>query len=156
PRSQAELGNARPEAPLPVRTPEEAELPGLAFPSGAWERETLLRTEDSGPRTEEPELSPQSSVLSPPLWSAALVAGWFAGLAAWCGLARRRVVRFRRLLAFADPAPAWLREEVDRRAARLGLRRGPGVWLVPGRLAPMLWSLGGPPRLLVPAGLLDA
>src|SRR5947208_2885040 len=51
--------------------------------------------------------------------------------------------------------PAWLRDEVNVLASRLGLRRVPGVWLVPGRLAPMLWSLGGAPRLLVPEELLD-
>src|SRR5262249_12463324 len=38
-RSQAPLGNALREAPLPVALPSEAELRESAFPSGAWERD---------------------------------------------------------------------------------------------------------------------
>ncbi|MBI1915451.1 MAG: hypothetical protein HYS12_12050 [Planctomycetes bacterium] len=94
----------------------------------------------------------------PPERSAWMVAGvvlWLAGTVAWTVLVLVRTGRFRRLLRFAEPAPAWLRDEVGALASRLGLRRVPSVWLVPGRLAPMLWSLGGAPRLLVPDELLD-
>jgi beta-lactamase regulating signal transducer with metallopeptidase domain len=65
-----------------------------------------------------------------------------------------RVRRFHRLLRFAEPAPAWLRDEVVELASRLGSDRPPSVWLVPGRLSPMLWAMSGTPRLLLPAELL--
>ena len=87
---------------------------------------------------------------------AALLVLWLAGTAGWSALALRRTRCFGRLLRFAEPAPDWLREEVATLAGRLGLRRAPTVWLVPGRLPPMLWALGGAPRLLLPAGLLES
>src|SRR5262249_51954145 len=36
----------------------------------------------------------------------------------------------------------------------LGLESCPGVWLLPGSLAPMVWAVGGTARLYFPAGLL--
>jgi beta-lactamase regulating signal transducer with metallopeptidase domain len=85
-----------------------------------------------------------------------LIAGtiWAAGSACWFVLAAIRVLRFLRLLRFAEVAPADLRERVARLAKRLGLTHYPHVLLMPGRLSPMLWAAGGVPRLLVPAGLL--
>jgi hypothetical protein len=79
---------------------------------------------------------------------------WLAGTAAWSLLAVRRVHGFRRWLRFAEAAPGWLRDEVAGLAGRLGLLHIPAVWLVPGRLPPMLWALGGHPRLLLPTRLL--
>src|SRR6266542_5409804 len=99
-----------------------------------------------------PAVIPADSFSVPAGWVVAGVVLWLAGTAGWTVLAAVRVGRFRRLLRFAQPAPAWLREEVNALAARLGLRRVPGVWLVPGRLAPMLLAVGGAPRLLVPVG----
>ena len=43
----------------------------------------------------------------------------------------------------------------DMLARRLGLRSSPAVWFVPAFVSPMLWSLGGRPRLLLPKGLWD-
>jgi beta-lactamase regulating signal transducer with metallopeptidase domain len=87
-------------------------------------------------------------------WEEAVTAVWLAGSLAWFALAGLRVARFARLLRHARPAPAALQERARQLAGRLGLARCPGVWLMPGRVAPMLWAAGGRPRLLVPAGLL--
>ncbi len=94
------------------------------------------------------------SSLSLPGWPVLLGAAWLAGSAAWLLLAGRRLGGLRRLLRFARPAPAALRDEVRTLAEQLGLRQAPGVWLVPGKVSPMLWCLGGRPRLLLPADLL--
>jgi hypothetical protein len=75
---------------------------------------------------------------------------WLAGSLLWLGATAWRVRRFRRLLRFARPAPPELGERACALAGRLGLRRCPGVWLVPGPVSPMLWALGGPARLLLP------
>src|SRR5262249_37595346 len=142
PRAQAP---AAPEVVLSVAVPPVA---AAAPPQAA----------PAPPPAAEPAAKPRPPHEAAPAGPAALAtlaALWLAGTLAWCGLALSRVRRFRRLLDFAEPAPSWLREEVDGLAARLGLRRGPGVWLVPGRLSPMLWSLGGAPRLLLPAELLE-
>jgi hypothetical protein len=65
------------------------------------------------------------------------------------------VARFRRVLRRARLAPGPLQEEAEELALRLGLRRCPDVWLVPGAVSPMVWGLGRRPCLLFPAGLLD-
>ncbi len=78
---------------------------------------------------------------------------WLAGSLGWFALALARLHRFRRLLRYARPAPAALQERTRRLSRRLGLTRCPRVGLLPGRLAPMLWAVGGSPRLLLPADL---
>jgi beta-lactamase regulating signal transducer with metallopeptidase domain/uncharacterized small protein (DUF1192 family) len=87
-------------------------------------------------------------------WAEVLPVVWVLGSAGWFLLASRRVRHFQQLLRLARPAPPPLRNRVERLARRLGLAECPGVWLIPGRVAPMLWAFGGPPRLLVPAELL--
>jgi beta-lactamase regulating signal transducer with metallopeptidase domain len=89
-------------------------------------------------------------------WAVVAALVWLAGSIGWFVLAGIRVVRFRRLLGFATPAPPGLRERAARLARKLGLARCPAVLLVPGRLSPMLWAAGAGPRLLVPSGLLGA
>jgi beta-lactamase regulating signal transducer with metallopeptidase domain len=79
---------------------------------------------------------------------------WLAGALAWYALALVRLRRFRQMLRHAVPAPESLRQRTQRLAEKLRLRRCPGVWLVPGRVAPMLWAAGGRPRILFPADLL--
>src|SRR5262249_40242107 len=84
------------------------------------------------------------------LWAGLL---WLSGSLLWWGLVGLRVVRFRRLLRQMQPAPAALLDRSRRLAGLLGLRRCPGIWLVAAPVSPMLWSLDGRPRLLLPAAL---
>lgn len=86
-------------------------------------------------------------------WRAAVLACWLAGSAFWLGLAGLRIVRFVRLLRHATPAPPELQQLAHELARRVGLRAAPGVSLVAGALSPLLWALGGRPRLLLPAQL---
>ncbi|HZU39006.1 MAG TPA: M56 family metallopeptidase, partial [Gemmataceae bacterium] len=65
------------------------------------------------------------------------------------------IIRFRRLLRHARPAPSQLQQTVQRLAQRLGLKNVPSVWLVPGAVSPMVWAVGLAPRLLFPSKLLD-
>ncbi len=89
-----------------------------------------------------------------PRWPWAIAGLWMAGSAGWFVLAACRVRRFQTALRYAWPAPAELQERVARLARRLNLLRVPAVWLVPGRVAPMVWAAGGAPRLLLPVDLL--
>src|SRR5439155_15100079 len=79
---------------------------------------------------------------------------WFTGSLIWFTLTARRVLRFHRLLRCAQPASTALQEQADALARRVGLRRAPGIYLLPGPLPPMLWALGGRPRLFFPSALL--
>jgi beta-lactamase regulating signal transducer with metallopeptidase domain len=97
---------------------------------------------------------PQASLLELP-WRPVVGTLWLVGSLLWFMLAGLRIARFHRLLRQATPAPSEVQDQARRLASRLGLARCPGVWLVPGSLSPSLWSLTGPPRLLLPAALLD-
>ncbi len=86
-------------------------------------------------------------------WRPVLGGIWLVGSVVWLATAAARIGRFRRVLRFAMPAPLELRQRTEDLAQRLGLARVPGVWVVPGAVAPMVWTLGGKARLLVPEGL---
>ncbi len=73
-------------------------------------------------------------------------------LVCW-SLAAVRIIRLKSLLRDIQPAPAELQARVLAVAHQLALKRAPATWLVPGRIPPMLWTLGGRPRLLLPTGL---
>ncbi|MHB1558801.1 MAG: M56 family metallopeptidase, partial [Isosphaeraceae bacterium] len=79
-----------------------------------------------------------------------------AGTTAWWGLALVRIVRFHRALGDARPMPANGQAEVEATAARIGLRRAPRAFLVPGDVPPMIWAVGWRARLLVPVRLWDS
>src|SRR5262249_15052437 len=86
-----------------------------------------------------------------PHWSAADVATavWLAGSALMLLLTMRRLGRFQHELHRAgqarDAFAYKIQRQADRVARRLGLARSPAVWLVPGRVSPMLWAgLGRP------------
>ena len=74
------------------------------------------------------------------------------GLVCW-SLAAVRIIGLKCLLRDVQPAPADLQARVSAVARQLQLRRVPTTWLVPGRIPPMLWTLGGRARLLVPSEL---
>ncbi|MDB5353489.1 MAG: antirepressor regulating drug resistance protein [Planctomycetota bacterium] len=78
---------------------------------------------------------------------------WLGGSAAWLILAAWRIGRFTRVMRRAEEAPEELTAWVESLSSRLGLARAPIVILSPGRLAPMVWALGGRPRLVVPESL---
>ena len=88
-----------------------------------------------------------------PRWEVLALALILAGgLVCW-SLAAVRIIGLKCLLRDVQPAPADLQARVSAVARQLQLRRVPTTWLVPGRIPPMLWTLGGQARLLVPCEL---
>jgi beta-lactamase regulating signal transducer with metallopeptidase domain len=87
-------------------------------------------------------------------WPVYVSVVWLAGTAACFGVALARIGRFQRLLRHTRQAPPDLQAEADELARRMGAAAGPRVRLVPGLLAPMLWSFGRCTCLLMPAALL--
>jgi beta-lactamase regulating signal transducer with metallopeptidase domain len=139
-------------APGPAERPAEAqaEAPAPPAPDEPAEAAALAAEgTDVLPAADERAAAP--AVWS---WAEAMAAVWLLGSLAWFALAGLRLARFARLLRHATPAPAALQGRARQLAGRLELARCPEVWLLPGRVAPMLWAAGGRPRLLVPAGLL--
>ncbi|HMF12423.1 MAG TPA: M56 family metallopeptidase, partial [Gemmataceae bacterium] len=92
---------------------------------------------------------------SAPAWWESLVPVWLGGAGVWLACTCWSVIRFQRQLRSARLAPAAIQNETRQLAARLGLAKPPQVWLVPGTVSPMIWSMGAAPRLLFPTGLLD-
>src|SRR5207244_1244513 len=100
------------------------------------------------------DLTPAATI--PPLPPSALFALWMAGTLAVVVLAVVRVRRFNRALRDAVLAPADVQVQAAAVARRLGLKRCPAVWLVPGRLPPLLWMPGLSARrakLIMPTAL---
>jgi beta-lactamase regulating signal transducer with metallopeptidase domain len=80
---------------------------------------------------------------------------WFIGSVVCAATILIRVVRFHRLLRFAELASPALQGRAAALARRMGMARAPRVWFVPGAVSPMLWPLGRIPRVLIPSGLWD-
>ena len=78
---------------------------------------------------------------------------WGAGTVLLWGLSVWRISRLQRYLRFAQEAPVEVQQTTALLAERLGLRRCPRVWQVPGRVSPMLWAFVGPARIVVPSEL---
>ena len=97
--------------------------------------------------------SPASGLAIPSVlpWLAVV---WLSGSVLWFAVAGTRIGRFQHLLRYGRKAPPPLQDQTRAVAERLGLRRCPTVWLVPGRLSPLLWALGRRVRLVLPAELL--
>jgi bla regulator protein BlaR1 len=86
-------------------------------------------------------------------WEQPLLVAILAGALGWWALATVRIIQFQRLLRAVRPVPGDWQAHTDKLADQVGLGRRPAVCLVPGRVPPMLWAIGGRPRLLVPSEL---
>lgn len=82
-----------------------------------------------------------------------LMISWGGGSALCVAIIVLRVRRFTRLLRFAGGADAHVQMLARALCMRLGMKKFPRVWFVPGPLCPMLWAFGGDARLLIPTGL---
>jgi beta-lactamase regulating signal transducer with metallopeptidase domain len=152
------------EAPAEVAAVEELPPPLAVEPAEAPADEDVIPAAEeeakAGPALEEETLTPvpkapaDAPVAADVPWAWVGGGVWLAGSLAWFALAGFRLWRFARGLKHARPAPAALQRRADELARRLGLRRAPAVWLVPGRMTPMLWAVGAAPRLLLPAALM--
>ncbi len=80
-----------------------------------------------------------------------VVVVWGAGTVLLWGLSVWRISRLQRYLRFAQEAPAEVQQTTALLAELVGLRYCPRVWLVPGRVSPMLWAFVGPARIVVPS-----
>jgi beta-lactamase regulating signal transducer with metallopeptidase domain len=76
---------------------------------------------------------------------------WIVGGLVVAALQVRRVMRFRRWLVHAYPAPNWLTSQVAELSSLLGVR-SPRLAVIPGLGSPIVWA-GGRTSLLWPEGL---
>jgi beta-lactamase regulating signal transducer with metallopeptidase domain len=100
-----------------------------------------------------PPVSARPSLLRTAAMAGVLV--WVFGAAVLAVISGVRLRRFAHLLRFATTASADVQAQSRQIAFRLGLRRCPPVYFMPGRVCPMLWAPVLGPRLLIPAELWD-
>ncbi len=89
-------------------------------------------------------------------WEQLILAIILSGAVGWWTLATVRIIQFERVLLELQPVLEEWQSHTDNMAKRMGLRRCPRLCLVPGRVPPMLWAIGGKPRLLVPSQLWES
>ncbi|MCE9534322.1 MAG: hypothetical protein K8T89_24850 [Planctomycetes bacterium] len=160
------------EAPAVAKTPDLPPAP-LVLPradsapftnvSEFSEPEALARANPalasaSGSDPMPQQLSPRAEVNSWNLESFVpwLFAIWMSGVLLIGSLAIRRVRRFQHGLRDAIQAPEEIQFQASELAQRMGLKQAPCVWLVPGRVPPMLWMPGlriANARLILPLEL---
>src|SRR5262249_8441472 len=89
-------------------------------------------------------------------WRTVLVMAWLIGAMAFWSLVRLATIRFRRLIASAQPAREALSGRLRALPGRMAWRGIPEVRIVPARVPPMFWvPLIGRPFLVLPEGLWD-
>jgi len=160
--SNRHKGPAPPAATRPDRQADAAGAPSIAelpfHPGPAEPGSTVPDWETSfgGTRfvdTPPGDLSVAFVLLAGWKWEHVVLSLVLSGALAGWALATVRIVRFQRVLRDVQPVPGEWQARTDDLAKRLGLGRRPAVCLVPGRVPPMLWAIGGRPRLLVPSQL---
>jgi len=84
-----------------------------------------------------------------------LLVAWGLGTIAWFTVQGWRCLLFQKAMQGGRAAPNEVQEQLTQLVARCGCSQAPQVWLMPGALSPMLWSMGRSTRLIFPEALLD-
>ena len=84
-----------------------------------------------------------------------LLASWGLGTVAWFIIQGWRCQLFQGAMHGGKPASAEIQSQLTKLAARCGCVHPPQVWLMPGALSPMLWSMGCSTRLILPESLFN-
>jgi beta-lactamase regulating signal transducer with metallopeptidase domain len=161
PTPSAEVPPASPEAVVEAANPPSHALQdelAAEAPGGIW----MVTPEDANEAI-EPEAAPAgvpaaatrsaAETHEPFPWLMLLALTWATGTVVCLCSAARQIVRFHRLLRLARPATPALKAQVRQWAAELGITRCPHVWLLPGRISPLIWGLTGRVHLILPKEL---
>ena len=145
PTDQSDLVDESPIAAAPAST-----LPSARSPAAGPRPVETSRTGSGSAAAEKAAARNPRAIVA-----AFLAFVWIAGSILLAILAVARIVRFHRLLKDGMPAPGWLRDEVERLAERIGLKRLPTILLVGETISPLTWSLGRKPQLILPEKFLE-
>jgi beta-lactamase regulating signal transducer with metallopeptidase domain len=131
--------------------------------TGPAEDLAMLAKTEKSPAEASGELPSKKPLAKVPSQAAVATSGWkweplilvviFSGAVGWWTLAMVRIIQFQRVLSELQPVPGEWQSHTDDMAKRMGLSQCPRLCLVPGRVPPMLWAIGGKPQLLVPSQL---
>ena len=88
-------------------------------------------------------------------WLTVVAWTWGAGIFLFAAGHTYRALRFRRLLRAACQPSASLLSMAQRVGRELGMSRLPDIAILPVRISPLVWSLGGRPLVVLPAALFE-
>jgi beta-lactamase regulating signal transducer with metallopeptidase domain len=149
PSGLAEMLSVFPDTDASVTSPVEVAA-GTAEPTETL-AEAIGERRSVGPSATETRQALAS--LAGWRWEQLILAIIVSGAVGWWTLATVRIIQFQRVLFELAPVPAEWQSQTDEMAKRMGLSQCPRLCLIPGRVPPMLWAIGGKPRLLVPSQL---
>ncbi|HLN27121.1 MAG TPA: M56 family metallopeptidase [Gemmataceae bacterium] len=108
----------------------------------------------AGLTTDAPPASPLAGDEAAPFpWQSMVGWCWIVGSVLFLAFTGVRLRRVQRLLAYCKEAPRTLQDRADRLGQKMALTAIPSIWLLSGRVSPMVWGLLGSPRLVLPAAL---
>ncbi|HEX3601198.1 MAG TPA: M56 family metallopeptidase, partial [Lacipirellulaceae bacterium] len=108
-------------------------------------------------RQEHPDLQQAASAIGGNrTWRVAeiIAAVWILGSVSVACFYAISIVRFMRSIQNGTSAPAEITAAVERLSRKLRLRRAPEVVMTSRALPPLVWSIGGPPKVILPSDLL--
>lgn len=106
--------------------------------------------------TQKPQLTQvaEAASASPFPWQRLLMWLWLGGAIVCLSWMLVTLLRFQNLLRHGERAPDGIQYQLHCLASRMGLRRTPEAWLLPGPLPPLIWATFGRARLYFPRDLL--
>lgn len=81
--------------------------------------------------------------------------GWGVGIVAFASSQAYRIVHFQNLLRSGRTPSSTLLDMAEETSKQLGLKRIPEIRLLPVCVSPLVWSLGGRPRVFLPSALFE-
>ena len=147
----------------PKPLPDVSEL----LPGDPTETQSVVRVRPRVLPAAQPNTSrwPRSWILLALTWlrsengqrtaTSGLLAAWGLGTVTWFTVQGWRCLLFQQAMQGGHAAPGEIQEQLTRLAARCGCSQALQVWLMPGALSPMLWSMGRSTRLIFPEALLN-
>ena len=145
--SQVEVPNSSPEEPLPARNAPRLQSEGFAKGHELrGEKPSSIANVDATHAVVEDRATP---------WLTLLAWAWGVGIVVSGAARLYRILNFRRLLRSSEAPSREVLNMAGEIAQRLGLPRPPEIRMMPVRMSPLVWSLGGRPQVFLPAALFD-
>jgi beta-lactamase regulating signal transducer with metallopeptidase domain/thiol-disulfide isomerase/thioredoxin len=125
--------------------------PAMSLPAAPFQPETPRHSNGGGDYT---SVDFKATLAALP-WLAILAGVWSAGIVLFAFGHIYRIVRFRKLLHSSQPPTADVLGMAKNAAKRLGLCGMPEVRMLPLCVSPLVWSLGGRPKVFLPSALFE-
>ena len=163
PERQASPAIEESAASRPLAAPSRVEIAGRAAAPATVDVNDAIAVHSHENRVTAESQAPPASVDAVPAniegqgmtWLTLLGWVWGVGIVVCASGRVYRILSFRRLLRSGEAASPEVLGMAAGIAKRLGLRRIPEIRMMPVCMSPLVWSLGGRPRVILPAALFE-